>query len=562
MWPHGDQTFCLELYEHSFLNGFDPQCEFAEERSKNGRAGCNKYKDPGQHYKQCCTMSGKTKFYTQFCAFNVPAKFNDKLSSWTFYRSHRRRNGVGCMKEFLNNTDTSLGKCAKGAVEQTVMDIAGLGMGPISPGEVWAYTTARESCSDSCAMGGQISPKCFEAMAMLKGGKIMNEALGVGMVNKYGDWKDIPWKNYDGFMKSLKGFGRANAAQVFAGAAVNFASCFVNEIRIGAAACLSPRTVFRGADQMGGVPLTSIDIESTITVVNVGNISSSGSVVGQAKVVSGVVLGFAKKKDNYTRLYTEIKTASGKSVQCTPKHYLWVKKVDGIAQLMMVEDVRKGYSLPVVGAPGSSVEWETIKEVTKGIEEVGAIVPIARTSDWETADMVVTDSGIAVPIYAGAPEYTALKPAGAHSLFKTWLRYWSNLHAELPCLMKISHGTHGSMLLELLQSYGQQHHAGKLGKVEMTPPEFLCYVHDHIKEFRYMINDADKKFVQECEGVSDMIKACNDEMRSTIDNDMAEDDGGTLIPDVENIGWNLASDGELPVAEEELMEEGMAESDV
>ena len=160
------------------------------------------------------------------------------------------------------------------------------------------------------------------------------------------------------------------------------------------------------------------------------------------------------------------------------------RSADGIAKLILAEDVRKGYSLPVVRAQNSSVEWEVIENITEAIMEAGAVMPIARTSDWETADMVVTEAGIAVPIYAGGQEYTALAPSDAHNLFKAWLHHWSKLHAELPCLMKISHGTHGSMLLEVLQEYGQHHHAGKLGKVEMTPPEFLCYVYVHIDEFR------------------------------------------------------------------------------
>jgi len=267
--------------------------------------------------------------------------------------------------------------------------------------------------------------------------------------------------------------------------------------------------------------------------VNVESISKDEEVAGEGTVVNGRVLGFAKKKDNYTRQYKQLSTTSGKSVRCTPKHYLWVKKANGTAKLLLAEDVRKGYRLPVVGAPGSSVEWEVIENVTEDITEVGAVMPIARTDDWETADMVVTEAGIVVPIYAGGAEYTALAPSDAHNLFKAWLHHWSKLHAELPCLMKISHGTHGSMLVELLQEYGQNHHAGKLGKVEMDPAEFLCYVYEHINEFRDTIIDADLKLAQECEGITELIKACDDDVQSRIEKDVLTDDGGVkLVPDL------------------------------
>ena len=76
----------------------------------------------------------------------------------------------------------------------------------------------------------------------------------------------------------------------------------------------------------------------------------------------------------------------------------------------------KGHKLPVVGALSSVVEWEVIENITEAIMEAGAVMPIARTSDWETADMVVTEAGIVVPVYAGGTEYSALTPSDAHNL--------------------------------------------------------------------------------------------------------------------------------------------------
>jgi len=389
--------------------------------------------------------------------------------------------------------------------------------GPISFGDVQAFSGALNNCKETCAVGGKVLLKCAEGMLWVAAGKVVGE----------GGKRAMQRGLTDVFKRSM---GRAVAGHVGAaalGGAVSTTQCFLKEIQSGAAACLAPSTVFRGPGQKNGVPLRSIDVESAITVVNVESISEEA--VGQSKVASGTVLGFAKKNDNYTRQYIELKTTSGKSVRCTPKHFLWVKEADGISKLLLAEDVRKGHNLPVVGALSSVVEWEVIENITEAIMEAGAVMPIARTSDWETADMVVTEAGIAVPVYAGGTEYFALTPSDAHNLFKAWLHHWSKLHAELPCLMNISHGTHGSMLLEVLQEYGQHHHAGKLGKVEMTPPEFLCYVYVHIDEFRDTVKKADLELAQDCEGITEMIQACDENMRRRIEKDVIADDD--QVPD-------------------------------
>merc|ERR1719215_1144456 len=91
LFPHEEQIWCLDLYEHGDLNGQDADC--IEKHSRIADSTCTKYKDPGLKYTQCCSQAGKLDRQTGFCAFNVPANFNDKLSSWSFYRSHRRRSG-------------------------------------------------------------------------------------------------------------------------------------------------------------------------------------------------------------------------------------------------------------------------------------------------------------------------------------------------------------------------------------------------------------------------------------------------------------------------------------
>jgi len=512
LFHHEEQTFCVTFYDHPDMNSFNTETD-EEDR-------------PGRSKEQCCTLPKNWSPYTAFCAYNLPTYMDNFMSSWTFRRHHRRRNAAkgSCLTSIIENTHKTLGECLKSAGEQTLFDLLPP-TGVITIGDVRAASDAYNNCKESCSVGGKVLLNCANGLIWVAGGKVAGEVMKAGTEKVLGKVKDKLTK------AALRTAVGGHIAAAGAGLGVSMGSCFIKEINSGRAACLAPSTVFRGPGQNNGVPLHSIDVESAITVVNVGSIGEEA--VGQSKVASGTVLGFAKKNDNYTREYIELKTISGKSVRCTPKHFLWVKEADGISKLLLAEDVHKGHNLPVVGANGSVVEWEVIENITEEITEAGAVMPIARTSDWETADMVVTEAGIAVPIYAGGTEYSALNPSDAHNLFKAWLHHWSKLHAELPCLMKISHGTHGSMLLEVLQDYGRHHHAGKLGKVEMTPPEFLCYVYMHMDEFRNTIIPADLELALDCQGITEMIQACDDDdMRRRIEKDVeADEGGGEVVPD-------------------------------
>jgi len=514
---HEKQIFCLDLYEYPDFNSFNETCN--ELKKTGASSDCKKYDKDGEHFQTCCSIPGNFPGYTGFCAYNVPQHIDDSMMSWVFKREHRRRNYASgsCMTQTIENTEKSLKQCLQDVGSQLLWDLVPW-PGPMSIGDLRSVSGAANNCKETCAIGGKILLKCAEGMLWVAVGKASGE-LGKAAMQK---GLTRVFQNTMG--KSVAGHVTAAAL----GGAVSTTQCFLKEIQSGAAACLAPSTVFRVPGQKNGVPLRSIDIESAITVVNVESIGEEEA-VGQSKVASGTVLGFAKKNDNYTRQYIELNTTSGKSVRCTPEHFLWVKEADGISKLLLAKNVRKGHNLPVVGALSSVVEWEVIENITEAIMEAGAVMPIARTSDWETADMVVTEAGIVVPVYAGGTEYSALTPSDAHNLFKAWLHHWSKLHAELPCLMNISHGTHGSMLLEVLQEYGQHHHAGKLGKVEMTPPEFLCYVYVHIDEFRDTVKKADLELAQDCEGITEMIQACDENMRRRMEKDVIADDD--QVPD-------------------------------
>jgi hypothetical protein len=236
--------------------------------------------------------------------------------------------------------------------------------------------------------------------------------------------------------------------------------------------CLAPSTKLLGTNGKA-VSLKHASRGQHFQIYSSGDIQEKDSsfFVEPGQKVNGKMLGWAASYPDHKRVkYKQVSTKGGRQVRVTHQHFLWVNP----NKLILAKEVKVGDELPYYDQEGH-MQWDAVTDITD-VEETGLFSPLILGDDEkDVGDMVLTDQGLVIPIYAG-DKHIGLTPVADHKIFKGWARQLEGLEQKYPCLFQETVG--GTRIIKLMQYFSElQDNAPAHKKAlpdEVSPEAFMA----------------------------------------------------------------------------------------
>lgn len=279
---------------------------------------------------------------------------------------------------------------------------------------------------------------------------------------------------------------RNPASATILGVGCGLASCAVKALIdyfAGLDNCIAGDTLFSGKK------ISDYAIGDSIQALSFNGFSDGTALSSDTalKVKTGKVRGWASHAPASDKSLRKITLQSGAEIMTTPHHFLVVTTPDGTFALKKAEAVTLEDKALTVDSSGG-VQGSQVASVEENITDRGGLfmplVVIGDGSDAEPGDLLVTDSGIVVPLYSGDETVSAPE---AREVFAAWLPVLPTIEDKLPCLLHVheDQDLSRSVLVDLMNHFQATHQEDNAERMilEMDPEKFLCYVRNHLEEF-------------------------------------------------------------------------------
>jgi len=384
------------------------------------------------------------------------SKYNSvqKCSDWE--AQGRIMKKVGCI-DLQKHAGTSLGRCILNAA---------IGALPV--------------IGDMYTLMGLLANDCGQC----KGTDGCAKASGTAIANKVRD--DTAKKSAEK-MATKAGMTAAKWGARYAGPAgmgiafgLGLADCLMKEFlgfSIADLGCMAPSTNLLTSDG-SSKSLKEAVRGDHFQIYSSGDIQEDKTNASAFRVVAGEkangrMHGWAAKYPDWKSVdYKELTTKGGRKIRVTPDHFLWVRP----NKLSFAKDVKVHDELPYFSKDGGTMKWDPVTAIVD-VTETGLYSPfILGDHAKDVGDMVLTNHGLVVPIYAGGKSFSGLNPKADHAIFKGWARGLEGFEKKYPCLFEETTG--GTRIIKLMEFFSELQDEAVAHKnatpEEMNPEAFIA----------------------------------------------------------------------------------------